>query len=275
MRTGTKRWTLTTGELWVSLALALMLFLPLTVAAASPAQAGGGANGWSDCTWQNRSPADTRVRVNSANTFPPSTVQDGVTNSFTNRVSDAVNAWDGTMAANGIAQGVNYVSSGSAAEITIQYEQRNGQAFGITFTNSNCTIHRRANVFMASTDIFITPRGDWFTQDNSRRALWEACPTQGGPAYTCSKVFDFGSTMTHELGHAVGWQYHPSNVDAHDGNQDAFGIAQCANIPSRATMCPIAGGDGPTSNGDYRTERRTTHPWDSATINEHYFVHGG
>lgn len=121
--------------------------------------------------------------------------------------------------------------------------------------------------FPGTVYIDIAVRSDWFTQDNSRRAYWEGCPSRGYvPAYTCSKTMDAGSVMLHELGHSIGLA-HPSQTDAHvGGGSTAFSIAKCGVVNDQATMCQAANSGSP----QYRTHRRTLDTWDTTSLAFHY-----
>lgn len=129
----------------------------------------------------------------------------------------------------------------------------------------------------------MTPRGNaafpdgWFTQDNNRRSLWENCPYNGfQPAYTCGKKHDFGSTFTHEIGHAIGRIPHPNDIDVHSGNNLASAIAECARVDARgdplwrATMCASNSAPGGLAANEYRTERRTLHTWDIESLRQQH-----
>lgn len=109
-------------------------------------------------------------------------------------------------------------------------------------------------------------RSDWFTQDNSRRALWEGCPSRGyTPTYTCSKVQDAGSVMLHEFGHAIGLA-HPRQTDIHIygvAPNQVMSIAKCGVVLDQATMCQASDAPG---GGQYRTHRRTLDTWDTSSI---------
>jgi hypothetical protein len=100
----------------------------------------------------------------------------------------------------------------------------------------------------------------WFTQDDSRRALWENCPNTGTPAYTCSKKMDFESILTHELGHAMGIP-HAQEVDNHQASlsPNAPTIAGCGTTTDRATMCANIA-------QQYRSSGRTLHQWDRDSL---------
>ncbi|MFA5788197.1 MAG: hypothetical protein WDA71_14635, partial [Actinomycetota bacterium] len=129
--------------------------------------------------------------------------------------------------------------------------------------------------------IRIDPRNDWFTQDDSRRSTWEKCSdpsfraqtTAAGSLkndYLCGKLYDFGSTVTHEIGHGL-LLYHPQDLDWFDGvlptdSSSASRIAKCfvpaGSYLEQATMCK--------DSGPWRTEKRTLDTWDGETINKHH-----
>ena len=124
----------------------------------------------------------------------------------------------------------------------------------------------------------INRRADWFTQDNSRRRYWEqACPN--GAVYTCSKWFDFGSTLLHEMLHAL-VLFHPQSVHAHVGASGTDGpqanTAHCNSTPAfdgsdDSTICP-SGGAEPTAETRYESSRRTVSQYDLDTITRHYQI---
>lgn len=124
---------------------------------------------------------------------------------------------------------------------------------------TSCTVVHGAKTNISSPiTVHIAVRSDWFSQDNSRRALWENCPNTGySPAYTCSKKFDVGSTMTHELGHSIGLA-HPSQTQAHTGT-NVMGLAKCAVANDQATMCQ---NQDAYDSGVHRTHKRTFDGWD-------------
>ena len=182
---------------------------------------------------------------------------------------DGVSRWNAAFNGAGSTSDLVRVTSGqniTAHELSDFEQQQMQLVRGLTVIDGGqgCFVHDLSVNSIFSAVIYIERRGDWFTQDDSRRALWEACPSNGfQPAYTCAKHEDFGSTFAHELGHAAGFVAHPQDVDGHAGNNQATTSAKCGIIPSRATMCP-SGGEM------YRTERRTLDTWDIESLEEIY-----
>lgn len=179
-------------------------------------------------------------------------------------MSESVGKWNNAMNQIGLRGDLVRVTTG--ANITARYEGVAG-ADGITFIDGvnisqtgQCPVHGTVGDSIFSAQIYVAPRSDFFTQGSDRRALWEACPTQGGPAYTCSKQYDFGSVMIHELGHAIGFLHHPETVQMHDGSSGAVNLAKCANPLDQATMCAVL--------DDHRTHFRTLDAWDVESLRQ-------
>jgi hypothetical protein len=220
------------------------------------------------------------LRIRDDGTFPPDTIRDSVLNSFNNRITDMIGRWSTLMGQIGLRGRLVRVTSG--ANIIAHYSTI-GNPTGLTMVThqwgSACVEHRTANVPIDYVDVYIGVRSDWFTQDDSRRALWEGCPYNGGPAYTCSKKHDFASTFVHELGHAIGSLVHPSVIDAHSGNMNATNIAQCKRVDFRgdplwrATMCASNSVTGSLADNEYRTERRTLDSWDRESFIQQHQRH--
>lgn len=180
----------------------------------------------------------------------------------------------------------------SGALLIVSYRQFQNIPTGATITHTDppdaeCVTHGAQSVKIRWAEIWMTPRGTpaipdgWFTQDNSRRQLWENCPYNGfEPAYTCSKKHDFGSSYTHELGHAIGRLAHPSEVDRHNGflpgGGPATDLADCNRVDSRgdplwrATMCESDSAPGGFAADEYRSERRKLDPWDIESLRQQH-----
>jgi hypothetical protein len=86
----------------------------------------------------------------------------------------------------------------------------------------------------------------------------------------CAASVDFGSTMTHELGHALVF-YHPQTLDQIDNipverSDSASAQAKCVEASGefqpQATMC--------SGQGQWRAEQRTLETWDIETMHRAY-----
>lgn len=197
---------------------------------------------------------------------------DGVINSFTARLSDATSRLNAAMTnQGGQPYGASYVGlvpNSWALAVRVRSEVLPSGALGLATVNpSSCTVVHGAKVNLASlTVVSLATRSDWFVQDDFRRVLWESCPTSGYlPTYTCSKVYDAGSVMLHELGHAIGLA-HPSQTQTHvslSGVVDVMALAKCSVVLDQATMCQS--GDAP-GGGAYRSHRRTLDAWDTTSV---------
>lgn len=192
---------------------------------------------------------------------------DGVKNSFVDRLADATLRMGSGLAGNNpTGRGLTFVGIQAAPDIRVSVGNLGPGVLGYTNLPLSCTGIHATLSNLSGTQITIATRSDWFTQDDSRRGLWESCPTNGySPTYTCSKTQDVGSVMTHELGHAIGLA-HPRTTDAHLTTNypvHAMDIAKCAVLLDQATMCQAGDAAG---SGQYRTHRRTLDDWDVASI---------
>ncbi|GAB3129195.1 hypothetical protein GCM10027056_30710 [Glaciibacter psychrotolerans] len=200
--------------------------------------------------------------------LPANGAGDGVTNSFKNRLSDAVLAWNGPiLSSGGQPHGMTYVGEtypGNTAQVLVMVRSLDAGQLGLTIISpSSCEAVHGTKVNMGiPVVVHLATRNDWFTQDNSRRSLWEGCPGSGySPTYTCSKTQDVGSTITHELGHVLGLA-HPRQTDQHVNGtapSTVMSLAKCAVANDQATMCQAGDAAG---SGIYRTHRRTLDNWD-------------
>lgn len=245
----------------------------LGLAAASlvmqPVAATGGSYGWSSCNWEdsNYNPdGDVRVR---ASGYPGDGWGDGVKNSFSDRITSAVNDWNSALDRAGyvVPSTLFRIADGGSGE-DIYVEQYNllpaywGTALTYsTLGSDSCTMHSLSNEPILWVRVRTAFYNDWFTQDDTRRSLWEACPANSyQPAYTCSKKQDFESILMHELGHALGLP-HPQDVDTHQSSlsPNAADLASCGTPNDRATLCSNVG-------QQYMTSARTLHAWDRESL---------
>lgn len=201
-----------------------------------------------------------------ANKFDPP----GILNSFTNRIADSVTAWHNDFARSGITLRVAF--PGNFEDVQLRYEDIGGPG-STTYTmrsgsSNSCFVTHQStpddDILLSVSRIDL--RTDWFSQDNSRRSLWESCESdaavRASEPYTCSKRLDVGSTIIHELGHALGNTRDVADVDNHQENVEASTEANCSNKRTLATMCGIS--------YIYSTARRTLDNWDSTSMRLHY-----
>lgn len=161
-------------------------------------------------------------------------------------LSDAVLAWNGPiLSSGGQPHGMTYVGEtypGNTAQVLVMVRSLDAGQLGLTIISpSSCEAVHGTKVNMGiPVVVHLATRNDWFTQDNSRRSLWEGCPGSGySPTYTCSKTQDVGSTITHELGHVLGLA-HPRQTDQHVNGtapSTVMSLAKCAVANDQATMC--------------------------------------
>jgi hypothetical protein len=251
-------------------AVALALALVLSVVAVEPASAHQDTRNWRNCSYQYLA-RNIIVGYDPAFAFPAAGTGDGVTNSFTDRIYDAVHKggrWSdqikatGMVIENGAPAGMWY-NGGSPVDVKIQYVDLTSGAAGTTSYAASCTIHGTPNsVHIGATTIKIDYSNYWFTQDDTRRSYWEGCPGRGDTtSYTCAKNYDFGSVITHELGHATGMA-DVHLIDGHLGNNGATTAAACSNPAAQATMC--------NNVGTYASAQRTPDTYDINSLKRHY-----
>lgn len=197
---------------------------------------------------------------------------DGVINSFYGRAIDATtrmsSALDIASPTPHFLNWIGVISPSNTAAIAFRISELDAYGTGVlgrVNMSSTClTMHGTPTVaFPGSVYIDIDIRSDWFTQEDSRRALWEGCTSTS--TYTCSKMWDAGGVMLHELGHAVGIA-HPQHTDQHRDSYatpKAVDLATCANALDQATMCAFV-------SGDHRSHWRTLHSWDNSSLSYRY-----
>jgi hypothetical protein len=198
---------------------------------------------------------------------------DGVLNSFFGRAIDATTRMSSALSvaspSGHFLNWIGTISSTNTAAIAFRIRELDylgTGVLGVVEMSTGCsTMHDQppAGAFPPSVYADIDVRSNWFTQDDSRRALWEACPSDGySPTYTCSKKWDAGGVMLHELGHAVGLA-HPQTTDAHTGNSLATQDADCSVWNDQATMCSSLW-------GMHRSHWRTLHQGDTDSLGWQY-----
>ena len=218
--------------------------------------------------WQQSTLNAGDIRVGHTN-LPVDGWGDGVKNSFVDRAIDATNRVGTALAArNPSGNGMTWIGTNTGRHIVFSVEQLGVGVLGEARVGAGCTSVHGSKVPMPVTvGIALATRSDWFAQDDSRRLYWEACPGSSySSGYTCSKTVDVGSTMIHELGHAIGLA-HPRQVVNDGHGSGTLLAADCFVTLDQATMCQA--GDLP-GGGKYRSHRRTLHAWDLSSIGFHY-----
>lgn len=194
--------------------------------------------------------------------------------SFNNRINGSIGQWD-YWARRAPVRPISLVrSDGVGADIFYEYRdvgdilgraQVTRRSVGTaTFSPTFCPVQSTSDYEVVRGYAQISSRGDWFTQEDSMRSTWENCDDatfRGRPenAYLCSKNWDVGSTMAHELGHVLGI-HHPHQVSG-----AANTTAKCANYDDQATMCAVTAA--------WHSARRTLDGWDIESFNEHHRRH--
>lgn len=244
--------------------LAMLLALSATagsIMVAPPAAAHDGSDiwAWYDCTWTTRERLNQAVVVRNDGSFPaPVQNPSGVTNSFRDRMVDASDRWTVNMQLNGISTTLRYFDGTGSLDILLEYRDLGANALGRTGwtfrSGSGCDLHGTSDADLLRSTVTVAFRSDWFTQDDSRRAGWEGCSLD---SYSCSKHMDFGSLITHELGHAIG-SAHSQDADGHNRNGSSSAEAQCSDSRLYATMC--------SGLVAHTSAKRTLHHYDIETL---------
>ena len=267
-RSATRKWIV---------AFLVLAGLALPVSAASAGTIPDNKLGWSSCLW----PAGKTITVAVDPAFP---LPDAASS---DRLNEAIVRWDGVLRTSRRAGDVIRVGDGPA-DVVVQYRPLEGtdttEVLGETYleragdtgftTNIGVCPDRRPVAYgMQAVQIRIAPRNDWYSGDDNSTANWENCGGSTFRAFNpglCAPTVDFGSTMTHELGHALVF-YHPQTLDQIDGipvNQadSASAQARCVEasgeFPPQATMC--------SGQGQWRAEQRTLETWDIETMHRAY-----
>jgi hypothetical protein len=262
---------------WV-IAFLVLAALALPVSAASAGTIPDGKLGWSSCLW----PAGKTITVSVDPAFPlPSPA-------YSDRLNEAIVRWDGVLRTSRRGGDLVRVADGSPADILVQYRALEGgdssEVLGETYleragdpgftTNIGVCPDRRPVAYgMQAVQIRIAPRNDWFSGDDNSTSNWQNCGGSTFRAFNpglCGATVDFGSTMTHELGHALVF-YHPQTLDQIDNipvtrSDSASAQARCVEASGdfnpQATMC--------SGQGQWRAEQRTLETWDIETMHRAY-----
>lgn len=176
-------------------------------------------HGWTSGSWYQRRQAGQDITVNIRRQFPANKVVDGVLFSFTDRYFDSLRVWT-TPSPHTLATLMSSIRLTQALTLvcTMKLEPDKGptgSAYRSFLTPGYSVVHDARDTSFNHVDIYITPRADWYTGDNSTRARFESCDPREKPysppptAYMCEREQDFASTMVHELGHALADILHP------------------------------------------------------------------
>lgn len=261
---------------WV-VALLVLTGMALPVSAAHAGTIPENKLGWSSCLW----PVGKTITVAVDPAFP---LPDPT---YSDRLNEAIVRWDGVLRTSRRGGNAVRIADGPA-DVVIQYRtldgadtgdvlaetylERAGDA-GFTTNIGVCPDRKPAAHGMQAVQIRMAPRTDWFTGDDTSTANWESC---GGSTFRavnpglCAPSVDFGSTMTHELGHALVF-YHPQTLDEIDAipvtqADSASAQARCVEASNefapQATMC--------SGQGQWRAEQRTFETWDIETMHRAY-----
>ena len=261
---------------WV-VAFLVLAAMALPISAANAGTIPDTKLGWSSCLW----PAGRTITVAVDPAFPLPNP------SYSDRLNEAIVRWDGVLRTSRRADNVVRVPDGPA-DIVIQYRALDGndtnevlgetyleRAGDTTFTTNIgvCPDRKPAAYGMQAVQIRVAPRNDWFTGDDNSTANWQNCSGNTFRAVNsalCTPDVDFGSTVTHELGHALVF-YHPQTLDQIDNipvnrADSASAQAKCVEASGefdpQATMC--------SGQGQWRAEQRTLETWDIETMHRAY-----
>lgn len=252
--------------------------LALPVSAASAGTIPDNKLGWSSCLWPVGH--TITVAVDPAFPFP--------TPAFSDRLNEAIVRWDGVLRTSRRGGDMVRVADGSPADMLVQYRaldpgdgsetlgetylERAGDT-GFTTNIGVCPDRRPVTYAMQAVQVRIAPRNDWYTGDDNSTANWQNCSGSTFRAFNsalCAAIVDFGSTMTHELGHTLVF-YHPQTLDQIDNvpvtrSDSATTQARCVeatgDFNGQATMC--------SGQGEWRAEQRTLETWDIETMHRAY-----
>ena len=222
---------------------------------------------WSDCSWNRYVGSNIRVSMSGLNPFPgDSTAPDnGAPQSFRRRTDDMTARWSTLNTGSIVPKGLVRVADGALSEVNIRYVDPANGTLATVFIRrtidssvgdfNRCSLRGTSKHNLRQAEVRVMPRSDWFTQDDPYRAAWEACGSNF-TGYTCSKRYDFGRVIGHELGHTLGLR-HPEESATNLGCPGETDAGE----PRQPTMCQIT--------ALHRSEGRSLEGWDNDTLHVH------
>ena len=260
--------------------ICLSLAVASTALVAAPASADHNPGPWQDypvrgCSWNQHPNFYLYPAFSTVYPPAPDVIRDGVINSFRSRVYDAIQRWsphyasaapnpkgyfwlnDGNGANNLLFQASYPTAGGALGETAIARTIDSG----VLVTFDRCPRNDLGNTryTLSRTQIRWKTFNYWFTQDDTRRALWEACGADFTSSYTCQREYDVGSLVTHEIGHTFQLEHADSHQTA--ASRGCFRPSAPNGDPWQSTMC--------TALPKHRTEFRTPEVFDRDSLHEH------
>ena len=160
--------------------LSVLLIALASLIAAPSASAHNNAYPWGNCDQRTKLfNSDIRVATNPSFPLPPDGYGGGVKNSFSDRLIDAINEWEGAVRSpygGGVTRSIRYQGQTTNTDVLISSGDRNlGTSYATTFVRGDCigvhpTNGRRAIGPAAGRpfiEISLSLRDDWFSQGAS------------------------------------------------------------------------------------------------------------